>query len=254
MTLLRFFSPLPAPYAYSGCSRPAACIRTGNSCQQVQVIRYARALARGWAFLADDCPDRRFRSRGTCLDYQASSFQCRALSRAAESFSIVQTSTCQSNTRLRSFPHRTFHPRLDFGAHDGSGRPLEQLTAHFRIDSEWPPCTNWTGPEGRYAKPVQWADFSEALLEESGASESTTNRIRCSRNCTRTLHRNRAGRLSRPPPRCSTGSSYLPARPRRSVPLGRASFRSQRTHAPPGFRSCVTLQRAHGLPPSRTGS
>ena len=58
--------------------------------------------------------------------------------------------------------------QLDFGTRNGSGRRLEHLTAHFKIASEWPPCTNWTGPEGRYAKPVQWAGRFEVLQRPNG--------------------------------------------------------------------------------------
>ena len=47
-------------------------------------------------------------------------------------------------------------------------RRLDHLTAHFKIASEWPPCTNWTGPEGRYAKPVQWAGSFEVLQKPYG--------------------------------------------------------------------------------------
>ena len=58
--------------------------------------------------------------------------------------------------------------QLDFTAHNGSGRSLAYLTAHLKIDSEWPPCTNWTGPEGRYPTPPQWAGSFETLQRPSG--------------------------------------------------------------------------------------
>ena len=58
--------------------------------------------------------------------------------------------------------------RLDFAARNGSGRRLEYLTAHLKIDSEWPPCTNWTGPQGRYPKTPQWAGSFEVLQKPSG--------------------------------------------------------------------------------------
>ena len=37
--------------------------------------------------------------------------------------------------------------RLDFSVRNGSGRWLDHLIARFEIDSEWPDCTNWSGPE-----------------------------------------------------------------------------------------------------------
>jgi len=75
----------------------------------------------------------------------------------------------ESYERMKANHGQPLHVwRMDFGARNGSGRRLEQLTAHFRIDSEWPPCTNWTGLEGRYAKPVQWAGSFEVLQRPSG--------------------------------------------------------------------------------------
>ena len=58
--------------------------------------------------------------------------------------------------------------RLDFAARNRSGRRLEHLTAHFKIASEWPPCTNWTGPEGTYPETPQWAGSFEVLQRPSG--------------------------------------------------------------------------------------
>ena len=37
--------------------------------------------------------------------------------------------------------------RLDFSVRNGSGRWLDHLIARFEIDSEWPDCTNWSGPD-----------------------------------------------------------------------------------------------------------
>ena len=58
--------------------------------------------------------------------------------------------------------------RLDFSVRNGSGRWLDHLIARFQIDSEWPDCTNWDGPDpGEFAQPVEWAD-SIGLIQESG--------------------------------------------------------------------------------------
>ena len=57
--------------------------------------------------------------------------------------------------------------RLDYGAFNGSGKPLSQLTAHLHIESEWPPCTNWTGL-GLYPGPVQWAGSFETIQRTGG--------------------------------------------------------------------------------------
>lgn len=57
--------------------------------------------------------------------------------------------------------------RLDYGAFNGSGKSLSHLTAHFGIETEWPPCTNWTGL-GQYPGPIQWASSFETLQRTSG--------------------------------------------------------------------------------------
>ena len=63
--------------------------------------------------------------------------------------------------------------RLDFSVRNGSGRWLDHLIARFQIDSEWPDCTNWDGPDAagfaqRYPfASIEWAG-SIGLIQESG--------------------------------------------------------------------------------------
>ena len=58
--------------------------------------------------------------------------------------------------------------RLDFSVRNGSGRWLDHLIARFQIDSEWPDCTNWDGPNpGEFAQPVEWTN-SGGFIQESG--------------------------------------------------------------------------------------
>ena len=58
--------------------------------------------------------------------------------------------------------------RLDFSVYNGSGKPLSYMAAYFNIASEWPPCTNWSGPSGSYSKHVSWAGSYEVLQKPSG--------------------------------------------------------------------------------------
>ena len=58
--------------------------------------------------------------------------------------------------------------QVDFAARNGSDRSLSHLRALFGIASEHPPCTNWSGPTGSYAKTVQWASSFEVLQRPSG--------------------------------------------------------------------------------------
>ena len=58
--------------------------------------------------------------------------------------------------------------RLDFSVRNGSGRWLDHLIARYQIDSEWPDCTNWDGPNpGEFAQPVEWTN-SGGFIQESG--------------------------------------------------------------------------------------
>ena len=58
--------------------------------------------------------------------------------------------------------------RLDFSVHNGSGRWLDHLIARYGIESEWPECTNWDGPDaGVFSQNIEWAD-SAGHIQESG--------------------------------------------------------------------------------------
>ena len=58
--------------------------------------------------------------------------------------------------------------RLDFSVRNGSGRWLDHLIARFQIESEWPDCTNWDGPDaGSFPQNIEWAD-SIGTIQESG--------------------------------------------------------------------------------------
>jgi len=57
--------------------------------------------------------------------------------------------------------------QLDFSVHNGSGRYLDHLIARYQIASEWPPCTNWSGPSGTYSEQVEWASTA-GHIQESG--------------------------------------------------------------------------------------
>ena len=53
--------------------------------------------------------------------------------------------------------------QLDFSIYNGSGKWLDHLIARYGIESKWPPCTNWSGLSGSYAKPVEWAGSFQVL-------------------------------------------------------------------------------------------
>ena len=58
--------------------------------------------------------------------------------------------------------------QLDFSAYNGTGKALSYLRAGFEIESEWPPCTNWSGPSGSYSKPALWAGSFQLLQKPDG--------------------------------------------------------------------------------------
>ena len=66
--------------------------------------------------------------------------------------------------------------QLDYSAYNGTGKGLSYLRADFDVESEYPPCSNWTG-EGpgnsttgseRYSGPVQWGNQSRTLSAPAG--------------------------------------------------------------------------------------
>ena len=93
----------------------------------------------------------------------------RLVHRAAATCQVLEESESPETYEATKANHgRPLHVwRLDYGAFNGSGKSLGQLTAHFRIESEWPPCTNWTGL-GQYPGPVQWAGSFETLQRTGG--------------------------------------------------------------------------------------
>ena len=81
--------------------------------------------------------------------------------------------------------------RLDFSVRNGSGRWLDHLIARFQIDSEWPDCTNWDGPDAagfaqRYPfASIEWAG-SIGLIQERGRNVVAPGQILTD---TKALHR-----------------------------------------------------------------
>ena len=60
--------------------------------------------------------------------------------------------------------------RIDLSVRNGSGRELDFLRADSWVRSEWPPCTNWDGPEA-LPEPfvaMRWADSLEVLSMPNG--------------------------------------------------------------------------------------
>ena len=70
-------------------------------------------------------------------------------------------------TRLTT---RSTARQLDFSAYNGTGKARAFLAAHFKIESEWPPCTNWDWnvDQGSYPKTVLWAGSFQVLQKPSG--------------------------------------------------------------------------------------
>ena len=65
--------------------------------------------------------------------------------------------------------------RLEYSVHNRTGRELSYLRADFQIESEWPPCTNWTGEGpgdgetgGPYPTGVSWGNHRKILSAPYG--------------------------------------------------------------------------------------
>ena len=76
------------------------------------------------------------RLHGTVRRVTASAATCHVLE-ASHSEAVYQQMKANEGEPLHLW-------EVTVSAVNGSGRWLESLTAHFNIESEWPPCTNWT--------------------------------------------------------------------------------------------------------------
>ena len=50
--------------------------------------------------------------------------------------------------------------QLDFSVHNGSGKALDHLIAWYSIETQWPPCTNWSYKPGVEASAASWSSDS----------------------------------------------------------------------------------------------
>ena len=50
--------------------------------------------------------------------------------------------------------------QLDFSVHNGSGKALDHLIARYSIETQWPPCTNWSYKPGVDASEASWSSDS----------------------------------------------------------------------------------------------
>ena len=50
--------------------------------------------------------------------------------------------------------------QLDFSVHNGSGKALDHLIARYSIETQWPPCTNWSYKPGVEASAASWSSDS----------------------------------------------------------------------------------------------
>ena len=81
---------------------------------------------------------------------------------------LAENESAEAYEQNKAHHGRPLHVwRVDYSAFNGSGKPLSQITAHFRVQSDWPPCTNWTGL-AQYPGPVQWAGSFETLQRTGG--------------------------------------------------------------------------------------
>jgi len=75
--------------------------------------------------------------------------------------------SAQVYEKLKANQGRPLHVwRVDVSVRNRSGRELDFLRADSWIRSEWPPCTNWDGPEAGVLEPfiaLKWADTLEVL-------------------------------------------------------------------------------------------
>ena len=106
----------------------------------------------------------------------------RIASRNAATCNVLEEKySAEEYERLKANQGQPVHVwQLDISAHNNTGKPLDFLSAHFNIESPWPPCTNWSGegpgggPAGDFTdaegrpKPLEWADTLKVLSMPHG--------------------------------------------------------------------------------------
>lgn len=106
----------------------------------------------------------------------------RIVSRNAATCNVLEEKySAEEYEKLKADQGQPLHVwQLDISAHNNTGKPLDFLSAHFNIDSPWPPCTNWSGegagggPAGDFTdadgrpKPLEWADTLKVLSMSYG--------------------------------------------------------------------------------------
>ena len=106
----------------------------------------------------------------------------RIVSRNAATCNVLEEKySLEEYEKLKGNQGRPLHVwELDISAHNNTGKPLDFLTAHFHIESPWPPCTNWSGegpgggPTGNFVdaegrpEPLQWAGALKVLSRVGG--------------------------------------------------------------------------------------
>ena len=63
--------------------------------------------------------------------------------------------------------------QLDFSVYNGSGKALDHLIARYRIESPWPPCTNWSYAPGTRANEAAW-DSDSGHIQRTGKPYSVS--------------------------------------------------------------------------------
>ena len=92
---------------------------------------------------------------------------------------LEENESAESHEHTKNNHGRSLHVwRLDDSVLNGSGQTLSDVTAHFQIEAEWLPCTNWMGL-GQFSGPVQWAGSFETIqltggLQAGGEAAATT--------------------------------------------------------------------------------
>ena len=83
--------------------------------------------------------------RGITSPYSVSSRPRRPLMPGATTCNVMETDSSYEAKANHGAQMDVW--RLDFSVHNGTGSWLDHLIARFGIASEWPDCTNWSGPD-----------------------------------------------------------------------------------------------------------
>lgn len=145
----------------------------GIAAEREDILRFTWLLLVSWAICGSSVQAE--------ILYEKDGIQLRGtariVTRNAETCHVLEESHTEARyEELKANDGQPLHVWLvEYSVHNRTGRELSYLRADFDVESEYPPCTNWTGegpgggaPGGPYVGGVGWGNHSRTLSAPYG--------------------------------------------------------------------------------------